>query len=173
MCTYVGRVPSFVVNKVSSSQPLRVEKLREAVEPVYREALINESLMEANFSSTIPAPPADVSRPLQQPIPEGQEVFEDRTLSEPVNLSTENHVSSALEHTPPEGGNLTHPLTIPGEQVNSARTSSSQQKDVQEAYTPDELSSSDEDTPSQKLPENPVFEKVPWKCEPGTVSQLF
>lgn len=168
-----GRVPSFVVNKVTSMQPMRVEKLRELVEAEYRRALQDATVMDAIEAMPIPMPPNLNPEP-EQETPSPTDIPSVPSSPPDLPSAQTNAVKEELSGLPKSGGGDTFPVAMAnGDSPNSDNPDGSIK-----AYTPlQSMNESDTENGDgtltlQPIGENPVFGNIPWKYEPGSVRGL-
>ena len=163
-------------------QPMRVDKLREMVEAEYQRALNNEAIMNSHMGVPIPTLPDPEPELHEGGSVEGDVVVttrntdtltEDgangqRMMDEPQNGRRRESSASpdSLLTTGDQPHAVSRPMISPvGSSNNGPETYS----------TPDEMSSSGEGEREKPwslktIGGNPVFEKMSWKFEPGTVS---
>lgn len=170
----VGRVPSFLVNKVTTMQPMRVEKLRELVEAEYQYALQDAAVMDAIEARPIPMPPNLNPEPEQEPhtttdvlsrSPDQSALTEEEFTDMP-----ENGGSGVDDGGRGDGGGGGALSVAMGNGVSSG--GGDQDGSIQ-MYTPleseKETGNGEETLTLHPIRENPVFENIPWKYEQGSV----
>lgn len=193
----VGRVPSFLVNKVTTMQPMRVEKLRELVEAEYQYALQDAAVMETIEARPIPMPPNLNPEPEQEPhttidVPS-------RSPDQPPALTEEEFTdmpgnggdgggagggdggdgggggSGDGGDSGDGGGGSDGGGALSVAMGNGVSPGGVDQDESIQTYTPLE-SMTESDTGNGEgtltlhpIRENPVFENIPWKYKPGSV----
>ena len=178
----VGRVPSFLVNKVTTMQPMRVEKLRELVEAEYQYALQDAAVMETIEARPIPMPPNLNPEPEEEPhttidVPS-------RSPDQPPALTEEEFTDmpgnggdggDGGDGGGDGGGGSDGGGALSVAMGNGVSPGGVDQDESIQTYTPLESMTESETGNGEgtltlhPIRENPVFENIPWKYKPGSV----
>ena len=173
----VGRVPSFLVNKVTTMQPMRVEKLRELVEAEYQYALQDAAVMETIEARPIPMPPNLNPEPEEEPhttidVP-SRSPDQPPTLTEEEFTDMPGNGGDGGGAGGGDGGDGGGALSVA--MGNGVSPGGVDQDESIQTYTPLESMTESETGNGEgtltlhPIRENPVFENIPWKYKPGSV----
>jgi hypothetical protein len=185
-----GYVPGFVMNKVTAMQPMRVDKLREAVIPEYQRALNDTSVMNMYMNILVPVFSDAKPDPDQDGNSDQIKLTEEATGTASISnqecngsISPDHSEDSMLRNETTRSYNESVPQVYKSDSMSQRSTTSGGEtsgRNLDGYTTPDEMSSSGEG--ERRVPQqwtfksiggNPVFERMPWKYEPGTVCDLL
>ena len=165
-------------------QPMRVDKLREMVEAEYQRALNDEAVMNSHMAVPIPTLPDPEPELREGGSVEGDVVGATRNTDALTEDGTSRHrMMDELQNGRRRESSMSpDPLFTADQPQEVSRPTispvGSSNNDPETYNTPDEMSSSGEGERERPwslktIGGNPVFEKMSWKFEPGTVSYYY